>query len=118
MSYDLMIGVKVAGYRNKTIVIAEPRRSNPTYNIREMLWACMGWKFDQGRWYNCEEVYPKIVHGLKELKNNEVEYMKYNAPNGWGTTESAKEDLESLIECINMASEENDLPLKHLYMRW
>ena len=40
MSYDLRIGVKVEG-TDIIAVIAEPRLSSPTYNLRDMFVACM-----------------------------------------------------------------------------
>ena len=89
MSYDLRIGVKVEN-TDIIAVIDEPERNSPTYNLGKMLRACTGWDFDQGEWYKVSEVLPLIEHGVKELYINEDAYKQYNAPNGWGTTISAR----------------------------
>jgi hypothetical protein len=122
MSYDVRLGVKVEGMDGYIATIDEPEYSSPTYNLREMFVACMGWDYEQGEWYNCAEVYPKIKHGQEELALYPLRYKKYNAPNGWGTVSSAKEFIDSLAEKIEqIVSGEwtwNEIPLEHLYMRW
>lgn len=115
MSYDLRVAVKVEGcdiYAN----IAEPEYPSPTYNLGAMFRACMNWDFKQGEYYRCDEVIPKIEHGIKELIGNRGEYEKYNPANGWGSISSAVDDLESLRKCIYEQAEE--IPLECLYMRW
>lgn len=123
MSYDLRIGVKVDGAKDLYAVIAEPELSSPTYNLRNMFVACMGWDYEQGQWHKVSEVLPMIQHGIKELEYHPAKYKKYNAPNGWGTVESALKALKSLEECIRDNSAEasntwNAIPLELMYMRW
>lgn len=122
MSYDLRVGVKVAGYDDLYVVIAEPEYSSPTYNIGEMLRVCTGWDFEQGKWYKASDVLPLIEHGIHELRFNEKEYFKYNDPDGWGTTESALKALESLLLCIQHEVSGsytwNEIPLDALYVCW
>ena len=123
MSYDLRIGVKVEGMDGYIATIDEPDCSSPTYNLRNMFVACMGWDYEQGQWYKVTEVLPMIQHGIDELKFYPSKYKKYNAPNGWGTVESALETLKSLEECIRDNSAEasntwNEIPLELMYMRW
>lgn len=122
MSYDVRLGVKVEGMNGYIATIDEPEYSSPTYNLREMFVACMGWDYEQGEWYNCAEVLPKIRHGQDELMLHPSKYKKYNAPNGWGTVSSAKEFLDSLVKKIGeIVSGDwtwNEIPLEHLWMRW
>lgn len=122
MSYDIRLGVKVEGGENLYAVIDEPERNNPTYNLGEMFRACTGWDYEQGKWYNVSEVLPLIEHGIHELRFNRKQYEKYDAPNGWGTTHSACEALESMLECIRHNSGDNwtwnDIPLDLLYICW
>ncbi len=123
MSYDLRIGVKIAGAEDLYAVIDMPRLSSPTYNLREMFVTCMGWDYSQGKWYRVSEVLPKILRGIFELSHNPQKYRKFNAPNGWGTVSSALEALESLAECIKDNAEGssctwNEIPLDLMFMRW
>lgn len=123
MSYDLRLAVKVEG-TDILAVIDEPEFSSPTYNIGVMFRKCMGWNFEQGKFYNVAEVYSYIEHGINELETNEKEYMKYDSPNGWGTTRSALKALRSLKECIDRNSKEDScwtwqvIPKEHLYVAW
>lgn len=115
MSYDLRVAVKVEGC-DKYANIAEPEYANPTYNLGDMFRACMGWNFKQGVYYKCDFAIDRIERGIKNLKRNRAEYEKYNPSNGWGTIDSAIEDLESLRTCIYEQAE--NIPLKCLYMCW
>jgi hypothetical protein len=115
MSYDLRVAVKVEGC-DKYANIAEPDYANPTYNLGDMFRACMEWHYKQGKYYRCDEVLPKINHGIQELCTKRDEYTVYNPPNGWGDIESAKEALRSLRKCIGEQAEE--IPLECLYMCW
>lgn len=123
MSYDIRLGVKVEGL-DVIAVIDEPEYSSPTYNLGKMFRACMGWNFEQGKWYNVAEVWPNIKHGIAELITHPGRYTKYNDPSGWGTVESAKEDLISLDECIkNNVGDSSwgtwqEIPPEHLWVRW
>lgn len=115
MSYDLRVAVKVEGC-DKYADIAEPEYAHPTYNLGDMFRVCMEWNYEQGKYYSCEEVLPKIDHGITELIYNEKKYLKYNSPNGWGDTKDALETLVSLNKCIFEQAEE--IPLGCLYMAW
>lgn len=123
MSYDLRLAVKVDGAKDLYAVIDEPALSSPTYNIGKMLRTCTGWDFVQSEWYKVSDVLPLIEHGIHELIFNEKEYKKYNAPNGWGTTGSALDALESLKECIQRNAPGSSLswheiPLDCMYVAW
>lgn len=126
MSYDLRIAVKVVGAEkgNEYAVIAEPEHSSPTYNIGSMLRECMGWDFQQGEYYNVEEVYPKVLRGIVNLTEHEEQFEKFNSPNGWGTTKSALVALKSLKECIDDIENPNGwygwntFPKSVLYVAW
>lgn len=83
MSYDIRLGVKVEGGDNLFAVIAEPKLSDPTYNLREMFVNCTGWNYKQGEWYKVSEVIPLIENGIHELRFNSKEYEQYNPKNGW-----------------------------------
>ena len=115
MSYDLRVAVKVEGcdrYAN----IAEPEYASPTYNLGNMFRACMEWSFIQGKYYRCDKAIAKIEHGIQELIENRGEYEKYSPANGWGSIDTAIQDLESLRSCIYREAE--DIPLECLYMCW
>jgi len=122
MSYDIRFGVKVEGMDGYIATIDEPEYSSPTYNLRDMFVACMDWDYEQGVWYNCADVFPKIQSGLTELTLHPKKYKKYNAPNGWGTIDSAKECLASVVikigEIVSGDWSWNEIPLEHLWMRW
>lgn len=115
MSYDLRIGVKVEDL-DFIAVIARPEYDSPTYNLRDMFVNCMKWDYEQGEWYRCDKVIDKIEHGIRELRTNRKKYVKYNPSNGWGNIDSALRSLESLRTCIYEEAE--NIPIKHLYMRW
>lgn len=123
MSYDIRLGVKVADAGGLFAVIAEPELSSPTYNLRNMFVACMGWDYAQSKWYNVADVLPNIRHGIAELQERPDKYRKYNASNGWGTVKDALDALKSLYQCILDNSAEasrtwNEIPLDMMYMRW
>lgn len=125
MSYDIAISVKVEGC-DQYVVIDEPEYHSPTYNLGAMFRACMDWNYsqseknDRGEWepmyYRCDFVLDRVERGLYELNHNLSEYVKYNAPNGWGTVSSAVKALESLRICILENAER--IPLECLYMNW
>lgn len=121
MSYDIRIGVKVEG-ADCFAVVAEPEFASPTYNLRDMFVACMDWDYEQGEWYRCTDALPKLERGLRELTLNREKYTQFNPPNGWGSIDSAKKAIASVIECIKnetgSAWSWNEIPLECLYMRW
>lgn len=122
MSYDIRFGVKVEGMDGYIATIDEPEYSTPTYNLRKMFVACMEWDYEQGKWYNCADVFQKIRRGQEELTLHPQKYKKYDAPNGWGTVSSAKECLDSLVgkigEIVSGDWSWNKIPLEHLWIRW
>ena len=63
MSYDVHLGVKVAGTKNLIVSIGSPDFRDPTYNVTQMLRDCMNWKFQQGKWYKVKDVMPNIELG-------------------------------------------------------
>ena len=66
MSYDIRICVKVDGI-DKYAEIARPEYDSPTYNLRDMFVACMGWDYEQGEYYRCNYVIGKH-NGLTALE--------------------------------------------------
>ena len=125
MSYDIRLGVKVAGAPDDCYAeIMSPRYDSPTYNLGKMFRACTGWDYKQGKWYKVSEVLPLIEHGVHELRFNSKEYQKYTPENGWGSLGGALETLESMLECIrrNTGDDEmwsvNDIPIDCLYIKW
>lgn len=125
MSYDIALYVKVAntGIYAK---VSEPEYSSPTYNLGEMFRACMDWDYNQSeigadgeyhtRYYPCEFVLDHVEHGIRELRTNAEDYVRYIPSNGYGDIPAAVKALESLRECILETAE--GIPLKHLYMAW
>lgn len=125
MSYDIRFGVKVAGAPEECYaVIGRPEHDSPTYNIGEMLRKAMDWDFEQGEWYPVMEALPKVLHGVNELTLNRAAYKQYNAPNGWGTVNTAVTALESIQQWFTSewgglhGSWNADVPLECIYMRW
>lgn len=120
MSYDLRVGVKVAGVKDLIVEIGRPLYDSPTYNLGDMFRACMDWDYKQCEWYKVSDVLPKVKRGVHELQFNGKEYDKYNPSNGWGGRQGALKVLESLLECFAEYGPESyaSIPFKHLYMRW
>lgn len=122
MSYDIRFGVKVEGMDGYIAVIDEPEYSSPTYNLRPMFVACMDWDYEQGKWYNCAEVIPKFERGAHELRFKTSKYKQYNPDNGWGSTSSALQAIESVIQkAKELTGGEwswNVIPLEHLWICW
>lgn len=120
MSYDLRVGVKVAGVEDLIVEIGRPERDSPTYNLSDMFRACMDWDYKQGEWYKVSEVLPKVERGVHELRFHGKKYDKYNPENGWGSRQSALECLESLLRCFAEYGPDSwePIPFEHLYMRW
>ena len=116
MSFDISLAMKTE--QGKFVDIAWPEYDSPTYNLGEMFRACTGWNFNQGEYYNCKEVEPLILHGIRELVVHESNYYQYDAPNGWGTTEDALKVLMSMYKCIAHTSEEKELSFEELWIRW
>lgn len=115
MSYDIEIGVRI--YDTDLYVrIAEPKYSNPTYNLGQMFRAATGWDFEQGKWYRCEDVMPNIFRGIAELVLKSSKYKVLEPKNGWGTIQGARECLESMRDCIYEQAEY--IPIEHLWVRW
>lgn len=122
MSYDIRFGVKVEGMNGYVATIDEPEYSSPTYNLRNMFVACMGWDYKQGEWYNCAEAIPKFERGEHELRFNGSKYKKYNTSNGWGGIGSALKAIESVLQKAKEITggewTRNEIPLEHLWIRW
>ena len=111
----MRVAVKVDGC-DKYADIARPEHDNPTYNLRDMFVACMGWAYEQGEYYPCAEYIKKLEQGIKELTFKGRQYKKYEPSNGWGTIGDALESLASWWNCIQEEAEE--IPIECLYMRW
>ena len=97
MSYSISFMVKVEGV--DAWVEVEDCDANTTWNVREMIEKSTGLP-----WLNCQnnglcsEVVPKIEHGLHELENNRMEYIQYEAKNGWGTVETTKRFFRDILQ--------------------
>lgn len=115
MSYDIRVCVKVEGC-DKYAVVGWPSYDSPTYNLRKMFVACMGWEYHQGEHYPAVLAIEKVERGISELTNNRETYEQYNPSNGWGSIDSALQALESARECIYECAE--DIPIGCLYFRW
>lgn len=113
MSYNLSIGVKVAGVEDLIVEIGRPLYDSPTYNLGDMFRACMDWDYEQGVWYKVSDVLPKVERGVHELRFHGKKYDKYNG-------QDALIVLESLLECFAEYGPESwkSIPFEHLYMRW
>lgn len=105
MSYDIEFRVKAEG-TNEWVDITPNNLINITWNLRDMICASTGleWKNEENNGL-VKDVIPYIRKGYDELTTRPHEYLKYEAPNGWGTVNGcvgffkdilkAWEDLES-----------------------
>lgn len=115
MSYCIGIYVKVEGC-GKYVQTTYPTYYKPTYNLGKLFRACMDWQFKNSEYYRCDNVMEYVEKGIKELEHNSSKYTKLLPSNGWGTMANAIETLRSIRECI--LEENEDIPLKCLYLRW
>ena len=120
MSYDLRVGVKVAGVEDLIVEIGRPEYDSPTYNYSDMFRACMDWDFEQSKWYPVSEALPKVERGLHELRYNGKAYDKFVPENGWGSKQGAACCLKSLLDCFADFGPDSwqPIPLDCLYMKW
>lgn len=120
MSYDIRFGVEVKDANGLIVEIGSPEYDQPTYNLADMFRKCTGWNYVQGEWYKVPDVLPLIEHGIHELQFSPSKYKKYNAPNGWGTVESALECLQSIVEELKRYQNGwyQEIPLEHLWIKW
>lgn len=124
MSYDLALAVKVHGAENLYAKIARPDFADPTYNVGTIIRKCTGWDFKQGEWYRVKDVLPLIERGIHEMRVNAWAYKQYEPENGWGSTKTVLEALESLLKCIYEEAESfawdgcSSVPIEHLYVKW
>lgn len=97
MSYDISFKVKVEG--TDVYVPVGRCEANTTWNVREMIVKSTGleWKNEANNGL-CVDVIPKISHGYVELSCHAKKYLKYNAPNGWGTVETTKAFFKEIID--------------------
>ena len=63
MSYDVRFAVETVKpnkYGQRFAVVRIPEYDSPTYNLRQMFVACMGWDYTQGEWYPFDVFMPAI----------------------------------------------------------
>lgn len=97
MSYDITFKVKVAGI-DKYIPVGECT-ANITWNVGKIIRLSTGleWKNEANNGF-CNDVIPKIAHGLTELVNHPEKYKPYEAPNGWGTVAGTIRFFELILK--------------------
>ena len=124
MSYDIRFGVETRhpNYEGERMVVVDrPEYDSPTYNLGKMFRACMGWEYEQGKWYPMAEVLPRIEHGIRELTEHREEYLRYNPPNGWGNLDGALKCLRNWQNELTGPTSWNaarNWPVEHLWWRW
>lgn len=121
MSYDIRFAVKVADHEDLYAVIGEPKYSSPTYNVGKIFRKCMDWDFEQGKWYKIQDYIPNIEKGIHEMKYNAEEYKYLEPDNGWGSTDSVLNCLQSIIEYLTEQlqwSWNGDIPIDCIYIAW
>ncbi len=121
MSYDIRFGVKVVGAESVYAVIGEPEYDSPTYNVGKIFRAACGWDFKQGEWYPVTEILPNIERGIHELRFNAGAYKHMEPDNGWGSTSTALQALESIADWLTKERQwtwNADVPLECIYMSW
>lgn len=125
MSYDIRFAVKVADAPDDCYaVIGAPEYDSPTYNIREIFVQSMDWNYHQGEWYKIKEVLPNIKRGVNELTFKANKYKHLEPENGWGSVESARQCLQSILDYFSDSFDgiggtwNADIPYDCIYMRW
>ena len=123
MSYDLTLSVKVEGH-DVYARVARPEKDHPTYNVGEIFRKAMDWDYsqsdDDGKtcYYPAEQYIPNIERGIHEMRFNAKKYKPLEPDNGWGSTTTVLECLESLLKCIQETVEWEGIPLECLYISW
>lgn len=121
MSYDVAIGVRIHGTDPPIFAtIDTPEYDNPTYNVGNIIRKSTGWDFVQGEWYLVTDVLDKIEKGIHEMKFNSKAYKHLEPENGWGSTYTVLQSLESPLKCIeqNTNGWYHSIPIEYLYVRW
>ena len=123
MSYDVRFAVETVKpnkYGQRFAVVRIPEYDSPTYNLRQMFVACMGWDYEQGEWYPFEVFMPAIERGIHELTFNPEKYRQYNPPNGWGTLDGALKALRNWYSELTDEYEgvKTTWNLNDVWMRW
>lgn len=95
MSYDVTFKVKVEGVAD--YVEVGDCDANITSNVKEMLDKLTGINWEEPKVGYCKDVMPLIESGYQKLKNNPNAYTKYNAANGWGTTDGVMTFLSKIL---------------------
>lgn len=116
MSYSIEFYVKLNEI-NKFVCIGSPDFSSPTYNIGQILRKAMEWDFKGDEYYPCKDVVKYILKGLNNLYEREYKYKKYEKKGCSGTTYTF-DFLTSLAKSIHTFSQDNNLEIEYIYMRW
>ncbi len=119
MSHDIRFAVKVADVAHDIYaVIGVPEHDSPTYNVRRIFVQAMDWDYRQGEWYRMDEILPKIERGVHELRFNASAYTHLEPENGWGSTSTALNTLQSILNWFQDDDQGRSIPLKCIYMCW
>lgn len=116
MSYDLRFAVKAEN--GQFVDFCTPEYDQPTYNVGMIFRKCMGFNFEQGKYYKVSEIIDNLKHGLSETIINAKVYKKYEPDNGWGSVETVRKSLQSVIDCINLIEEQRHIPMDVVYLAW
>lgn len=86
---------------------------NITHNLAEMAdalgcYKCL-WRPEENSFSKARDIIEKLEYAINELKTNRKNYVKYDAPNGWGDTSSM---LSFLSEVYEFAKEHPDATIE------
>jgi hypothetical protein len=97
MSYDISFKAKIEGI-DQYVPVGECT-ANITWNVRKIIELSTGlpWKNEENNGL-VKDVIPHIAHGLTELVNHPEKYMRYEAPNGWGTVKGTINFFETILK--------------------
>jgi hypothetical protein len=92
MSYDFSVSIDAGAG-----LIDIGFEHNMTSNVSGMWALAMGTPMRELRNMKCSECIPYLERGIKAMKAHPEVYSAMNPANGWGSSESALETLETLL---------------------
>lgn len=105
MSWDVYFRAKLEGI--DAYVDVYPCNANVTSNLRTMIETATELPWVSGNNGRLVDVMPKIEAGLFKIIRDPWAFKKYEAPNGWGTVEGARNFLGLIMSQWRMMQKES-----------
>lgn len=116
MSYDIRFAVKAEN--GAFVVFHTPEYDTPTYNVGTIFRKAMDFDFKQGEFYRVSELIPHLIKGANEVLYHKDKYIQYEPDNGWGSVDTVRTALMSILDAIEYIKEWHGIPLEYFYMAW